>query len=173
VGLKSKGPLKALLHLGFKPKCYLRRECPQYPSMPWLLAYENIPQSISEGLLAFSDNPLFILLLINLALLIAGAFMDMTPAVLIFTPILLPVAGELGMSPLHFGIMLVMNLCIGLCSPPVGSLLFVGSAIGRTSIAAIVRPLMPMYLAMFLALMVVTYVPATAEWLPRVFGLVQ
>jgi TRAP-type C4-dicarboxylate transport system permease large subunit len=66
-----------------------------------------------------------------------------------------------------------MNLCIGLCSPPVGSLLFVGSAIGRTSIAAIVRPLMPMYLAMFLALMVVTYVPATAEWLPRVFGLVQ
>ena len=141
--------------------------------LSWLLAYENIPQSISEGLLAFSDNPLLILLLINLALLIAGAFMDMTPAVLIFTPIFLPVAGELGMSPLHFGIMLVMNLCIGLCSPPVGSLLFVGSAIGRTSISAIVRPLMPMYLAMFLALMVVTYVPATAEWLPRVFGLLQ
>ncbi len=139
--------------------------------LSWLLAYENIPQSISAGLLGFSDNPLLILLLINLALLVIGAFMDMTPAVLIFTPIFLPVAGELGMSPLHFGIMLVMNLCIGLCSPPVGSLLFVSSAIGRTSIAAIVRPLTPMYLAMFLALLVVTYVPATAEWLPRVFGL--
>lgn len=141
--------------------------------MSWVLAYENIPQAISAGLLGFSDNPLLILLLINLTLLVVGAFMDMTPAVLIFTPILLPVAGELGMSPLHFGIMLVMNLCIGLCSPPVGSLLFVSSAIGRTSIAAIVRPLMPMYLAMFLALMVVTYAPATAEWLPRVFGLLD
>lgn len=141
--------------------------------LSWLLAYENIPQSISEGLLGFSDNPLLILLLINLALLVVGAFMDMTPAVLIFTPIFLPVAGELGMSPLHFGIMLVMNLCIGLCSPPVGSLLFVSSAIGRTGIAAIVRPLIPMYLAMFLALLVVTYVPATAEWLPRMFGLVE
>ncbi len=141
--------------------------------LSWLLAYENIPQAISAGLLGFSDNPLLILLLINLALLIVGAFMDMTPAVLIFTPIFLPVATELGMSPLHFGIMLVMNLCIGLCSPPVGSLLFVSSAIGRTGIAAIVRPLMPMYLAMFLALLVVTYVPATAEWLPRLFGLVQ
>lgn len=141
--------------------------------LSWLLAYENIPQAISDGLLGFSDNPLVILLLINLSLLVVGAFMDMTPAVLIFTPIFLPVAEQLGMSPLHFGIMMVMNLCIGLCSPPVGSLLFVSSAIGRTSIAAIIRPLTPMYLAMFLALMIVTYLPATAEWLPRVFGLID
>ncbi len=140
-------------------------------AMSWLLAYENIPQAVGTALLAVSDNPVIILLLINLALLLVGAFLDMTPAVLIFTPIFLPVASDLGMSPLHFGIMLVLNLCIGLCSPPVGSLLFVSSAIGKTAMARIVRPLLPMYLVMFLVLMVVTYVPATAEWLPRLFGL--
>jgi tripartite ATP-independent transporter DctM subunit len=142
-------------------------------AMSWLMAYENIPLAVSEGLLAISDNPLIILLLINLALLVVGAFMDITPAVLIFTPIFLPVAAELGVSPLHFGIMMVLNLCIGLCSPPVGSLLFVSSAIGKTSIGEIIRPLLPMYFAMFVVLMIVAYVPATAEWLPRVFGLTQ
>ena len=113
-------------------------------AMSWLLAYENIPQTVSDGLLAISDNPIVILLMINLALLLIGAFLDMTPAVLIFTPIFLPVAAELGMSPLHFGIMLVLNLCIGLCSPPVGSILFVSSAIGETTVGRIVRPLLPM-----------------------------
>ncbi|PLW68596.1 TRAP transporter large permease [Pseudohalioglobus lutimaris] len=140
-------------------------------AMSWLLAYENIPQAVSEGLLSLSDNPIVILLLINLALLLVGAFLDMTPAVLIFTPIFLPVVEQLGMSPLHFGIVLVLNLCIGLCSPPVGSLLFVSSAIGGTSVSRIVRPLLPMYMVMFLVLLVVTYVPATAEWLPALFGL--
>ena len=114
---------------------------------------------------------LCILLLINLVLLSVGIFMDMTPAVLIFTPIFLPVAVELGMSPLHFGIMMVLNLCIGLCTPPVGSILFVGCAIAKTSISRIVRPMIPMYVAMFVALMVVTYVPAVTLWLPRVLGL--
>ena len=142
-------------------------------AMSWIMAYENIPQAVSEGLLSISDNPLVILLLINLALLLVGAFMDITPAVLIFTPIFLPVATELGMSPLHFGIMMVLNLCIGLCTPPVGSLLFVSSAIGKTSIGEIVRPLLPMYFAMFIVLMIVAYVPATAEWLPAVFGIEQ
>jgi tripartite ATP-independent transporter DctM subunit len=142
-------------------------------AMSWLLAYENIPAIVADTLVNLSDNPFVILLLINLVLLTVGIFMDMTPAVLIFTPIFLPVAVSLGMSPLHFGIMMVLNLCIGLCTPPVGSILFVGCAIAKTSISQIVRPMIPMYAAMFLALMLVTYVPAISEALPRFFGLID
>jgi tripartite ATP-independent transporter DctM subunit len=142
-------------------------------AMSWILAYENIPAIVASAMVALSDNPIIILLLINLVLLMVGIFMDMTPAVLIFTPIFLPVAVELGMSPLHFGIMMVLNLCIGLCTPPVGSILFVGCAIAKTSISNIVRPMIPMYVAMILALMVVTYVPALSEALPRFFGLID
>ena len=142
-------------------------------AMSWLLAYENLPAAIGNALIGVSDNPFVILLLINLVLLLVGIFMDMTPGVLIFTPIFLPVAVEIGMSPLHFGIMMVINLCIGLCTPPVGGLLFLGCAIARTSISQIVRPMMPMYLAMFLALMAVTYLPALSEFLPRFFGLFE
>ena len=105
--------------------------------------------------------------------LMVGIFMDMTPAVLIFTPIFLPVAVQLGMSPLHFGIMMVLNLCIGLCTPPVGSILFVGCAIAKTSISKIVRPMIPMYAAMLVALMLVTYIPELSEALPRFFGLID
>lgn len=140
-------------------------------AMSWILSYENIPQSISAGLLAISDNPLLILLIINLILLVVGAFMDMTPAVLIFTPIFLPVAIECGMSPLHFGIMMVLNLSIGLVSPPVGSVLFVACAIAKVRLEQLLKPLLPMYVAMFVVLMLVTYVPAISEWLPQVFGL--
>ena len=142
-------------------------------AMSWILAYENIPATVADALVNVSDNPIVILLLINLVLLMVGVFMDMTPAVLIFTPIFLPVAVELGMSPLHFGIMMVLNLCIGLCTPPVGSILFVGCAIAKTSISQIVRPMIPMFVAMFLALMVVTYVPGLSEFLPRYFGLID
>lgn len=140
-------------------------------AMSWVLSYENIPQTISQVLLTVSENPLIILLIINLTLLVVGAFIDMTPAVLIFTPIFLPVAVELGMSPLHFGIMLVLNLSIGLCTPPVGSILFVSCAVTGTSIARIIRPLIPMYLAMFIVLMLVTYVPWISEAVPRWLGL--
>lgn len=142
-------------------------------AMSWLLAYENIPAIVASGLVNLSDNPFVILLLINLVLLMVGIFMDMTPAVLIFTPIFLPVAVELGMSPLHFGIMMVLNLCIGLCTPPVGSILFVSCAVAKTSISQIVRPMIPMYVAMFLALLLVTYVPELSEALPRFFGLID
>ena len=142
-------------------------------AMSWLLAYENIPAIVANALIGISDNPFVILLMINLILLMVGVFMDMTPAVLIFTPIFLPVAIELGMSPLHFGIMMVLNLCIGLCTPPVGSILFVGCAIDKTSIGKIVWPMIPMYAAMFLALMVVTYWPEFSEFLPRYFGLID
>mgnify|MGYP000014686466 CR=1 FL=1 len=140
-------------------------------AMSWILSYENIPQTISEFLLQLSNNPFLILLIINLTLIVVGAFMDMTPAVLIFTPIFLPVATELGMSPLHFGIMIVLNLSIGLCSPPVGSVLFVSCAVAKTSIEKIIRPLMPLYIAMFIVLMLVTYIPGISEWLPKFFGL--
>lgn len=140
-------------------------------AMSWILAYENIPQTITEILLAISDNPIILLLIINLMLLLVGAFMDITPAVLVFTPILLPVAESLGMSPLHFGIMLVLNLSIGLCSPPVGSVLFVGCSVGKASIARVIPPLIPMYIAMFLVLMLVTYVPQISLWLPGLLGL--
>ncbi|WP_076418150.1 TRAP transporter large permease [Colwellia sp. UCD-KL20] len=140
-------------------------------AMSWMLSYENIPEIISKTLMTISENPLIILLIINLILIIVGAFMDMTPAVLIFTPIFLPVAESLGMSPLHFGIMMVLNLSIGLCSPPVGAVLFVGCSVGNTTIDKIIKPMVPLYIAMFIALMLVTYIPAISEFLPKAFGL--
>ncbi len=142
-------------------------------AMSWLLAYENVPAQLANILLEISDNPLVLFLLINLFLLAIGIFMDMTPAVLIFTPIFLPVAMKLGMSPEHFGIMLIMNLTIGLCTPPVGSILFVSCAVAKTTIGKIVRPMVPMYIALILALMLVTYVPQISESLPRYFGLIN
>lgn len=140
-------------------------------AMSWILSYENIPQTVSQGLLTLSENPLLILLLINIILLVVGAFMDMTPAVLIFTPIFLPVAVELGMSPLHFGIMMILNLSIGLISPPVGSVLFVACAVAKTKLESLIKPLLPMYASMVVVLLLVTYVPAISEFLPNLFGL--
>ncbi len=139
--------------------------------MSWLLTTENIPQTVSAGLLGLSSNPLIIFLTINLLLLVVGTFMDMTPAVLIFTPIFLPVVTSLGMDELHFGIMLIANLCIGLCTPPVGTCLFIGCGVGQTSIARVTRPMLPFFAAMFLALMLITYWPALSLWLPRTLGL--
>ncbi|MGJ8693839.1 MAG: TRAP transporter large permease [Thalassotalea sp.] len=141
-------------------------------AMSWLLSYTHIPQIISEFFLTLSDNPIVVLLLINLILIVVGAFIDMTPAVLIFTPIFLPVAEQLGMSPIQFGIMIVLNLSIGLVSPPVGSVLFVSCAVAKTSIHKIIKPMIPLYTVMFLVLMLVTYVPAISETLPRFFGLI-
>lgn len=138
--------------------------------MSWVLSYENIPQSVTDLLLNVSDNPVVILLLINLLLLIVGMFMDMTPAVLIFTPIFLPVVTAIGMNPIHFGIIMVMNLCIGLCTPPVGSLLFVGCSVAGLSIQKVLRPLLPMFIAMMVVLMLVTYIPELSLWLPGLFG---
>lgn len=139
-------------------------------AMSWILSYENIPQNISATLIALTDSKIAILLIINVLLLIVGTFMDMTPAVLIFTPIFLPVVVQLGVTPLHFGIMLVLNLCIGLCTPPVGSVLFVGCGIGNTNIASISRALVPFYIAMIFVLLLVMYIPELSLFLPRVFG---
>jgi len=138
--------------------------------MSWIMAYVNIPQNVTAALIALSDNGIVILLIINLILLAVGTFMDMTPAVLIFTPIFLPIAVELGIDPTHFGIIMVLNLCIGLCTPPVGSVLFIGVAVAETSIARVIRPLLPLFIVMIVALMIVTYVPALSLWLPGLFG---
>lgn len=139
--------------------------------MSWVLSYENIPQDISSGLLNISDNKIIILLIINLLLLFVGVFMDMTPAVLIFTPIFLPVVTKLGIDPVHFGIIMILNLCIGLCTPPVGSVLFVGVGIAKTTIEKVIKPLMPLFLAMILALLLITYFPQLSLWLPGLFDL--
>ncbi len=139
-------------------------------AMSWVMSYENIPQEISSALLAISDNPIVILIIINLILLFVGVFMDMTPAVLIFTPIFLPIVTNIGIDPVHFGIIMIMNLCIGLCTPPVGSVLFVGCGVAGLSIQKVIRPLLPLFIVMIVVLVIVTYVPELSLWVPRVFG---
>ncbi|WP_116133975.1 TRAP transporter large permease [Tropicimonas sp. IMCC34043] len=131
------------------------------------MAFAGIPEMISDALLGLSSNPLMILLAVNVALLVVGTFMDMTPALLIFTPIFLPVVTDLGMDPVHFGIVMAFNLCIGICTPPVGSALFIGCSVGETRIADVIRPLLPFFLALMALLLVVTYVPAISLFLPR------
>jgi len=138
--------------------------------MSWILAYEKIPQTVSAAMIGISENPVVILLVINLILLFVGCFMDMTPAVLIFTPIFLPVVAKIGITPLHFGIIMTYNLCIGLCTPPVGSVLFVGCGVAGIPISRVVRPLMLMFAAQVAGLMIVTYVPKLSLWLPRLAG---
>ena len=142
-------------------------------AMSWLLAYQNIPQNISASLLGLTDNKIVILLIINIILLAVGTFMDMTPAVLIFTPIFLPVVTNLGLHPLHFGIIMIMNLCIGLCTPPVGTCLFLGCGIADTTVTKIMRHLLPFFAAMIVTLLICTYVPQISLWLPRLFDFIK
>jgi tripartite ATP-independent transporter DctM subunit len=136
-------------------------------SMAWVLSYADIPQAITSGLLGISNNPIIILLLINLLLLAVGVFMDMTPAVLIFTPIFLPVVITLGIDPVHFGIVMVMNLCIGLCTPPVGAVLFVGIGIAGVSLEEVIKPLIPLFLVMIIVLIMITFYPKFSLFLPE------
>lgn len=140
-------------------------------AMSWVMSSEDIPQNISSALLSLSDNKIVILILINLLLLFVGIFMDMTPAVLIFTPIFLPVVTKLGVDPVHFGIMMVTNLCIGLCTPPVGSVLFIGVGIAKISIQQVLKPLLPLFFAMIVGLALIMIFPEITLWLPRLFGL--
>ena len=139
-------------------------------AMSWVLSYEQIPQGVAASLVALTDSTWGLLLIINILLLVVGTFMDITPAVLIFTPIFLPIVTELGIDPIHFGIIIVLNLCVGICTPPVGTLLFVGAAVGDTTITRLIRPLLPLYVAMVVSLLLVTYLPFLSLWLPRVFG---
>ena len=139
-------------------------------AMSWVMAYENIPQSITDLFLSVSDNRVVIFILINLILLFVGIFMDITPAILIFTPIFLPVAASIGVDPLQFGMILMMNLGLGLCTPPVGACLFVGCAVGNVPIERAVRTIWPFYAAIFIALMLTTFVPAISLTLPNLLG---
>lgn len=139
-------------------------------AMSWIMSYENIPIVISESLISLSDNPIVILLIINIILLAVGIFMDMTPAVLIFTPIFLPLVVEMGVDPVHFGIIMILNLCIGACTPPVGSVLFVGCGISEISISRVIKPLLPLFAAMIISLLIVTYVSEITMFLPNLFG---
>ena len=138
--------------------------------LSWIMAYENIPQNVSEALLALSDNKFVILLIINLILLFVGVFMDMTPAVLIFTPIFLPIVTNLGLDPVHFGIIMVLNLSVGLGTPPVGSLLFIGCSVSQVKIETVIKPLLPMFVVMIITLLLVTYIPEISLWLPKSLG---
>ena len=140
-------------------------------AMSWSMSFENIPQLISEGLINLSDNVYVILLLINIILLMLGVFMDMTPAVLIFTPIFLPVVSQLGVDPIHFGVIMVLNLSIGLCTPPVGNVLFIGAMVGKLKITEVIKPITPFFLAMIIVLLLVTFFPALSLWLPNLLGL--
>lgn len=140
--------------------------------MSWVMAFTNIPALVSSALLAISDSKIVILLMINIILLIVGTFMDMTPACLIFTPIFLPVCQALGMNTVHFGIMMIFNLCIGTITPPVGTTLFVGVKVGGVKLESVIRQLLIYFAAIFVVLMLVTYIPQLSLFLPGLMGYV-
>ncbi len=138
----------------------------------WVMAFTQIPQAVSSALLGLTGNRVLILLIMNLILLIAGTFMDVTPAILIFTPLFLPVVKTFGMHPVHFGLILVYNLCIGNITPPVGNTLFVSIRVGGTSLEKTIPYMIWYYLAILAGLMAVTYIPLITMGLPGLMGLV-
>ncbi len=137
-------------------------------TMSWLLASTGSVTMLASAITGVSDNPIVLLLLFNVLLLLLGTFLDITPGLLIFTPIFLPVAMKLGISPVHFGIIITFNLCIGIATPPVGSTLFVASRMAQVPLGQLTRPLLPMFAFMIAALFLVTYIPALSLWLPQV-----
>ena len=140
--------------------------------MGWVMAFTQIPQAVADALLGLTNNFYVILLIMNLILLIAGIFMDVTPAILIFTPLFLPIVTQFGMNPVHFGLVLVYNLCIGNITPPVGNTLFVGIKIGRTTLGKVMPYMLMYYVAILIGLMLVTYVPFVSLGLPMAAGLI-
>lgn len=138
--------------------------------MSWAMANADIPGFIADFVLSASENPIMIMLLMNIILLVVGTFMDMTPAVLIFTPIFLPIATTLGIDPVHFGIILVFNLCIGICTPPVGTALFVGCSVSGSKLGEVVPKIIPLFVIMILTLAVITIFPQISLWLPQLAG---
>ena len=140
--------------------------------LSFVLSFTGLPQAISGALLAVTDNKYLLLLIINIILLIVGTFMDMAPALLIFTPIFLPVIQSIGMSEIQFGVMMVMNLAIGTVTPPVGSVLFVGCSVANLRVEKVVPRLIPYFAAMVVGLLLITYVPAFSLWLPSMFGMI-
>ena len=141
-------------------------------AMSFVMAYSGIPAAISNGLMSLTDNKYIIFLLMNIILLVIGMFMDITPAILIFTPIFLPIATSFGMTEIQFGVMLIFNMCLGNITPPVGSVLFVGCGIGHVSIEQVTSKLIPYFVALVAALLAVTYIPALSLGLPSLMGLI-
>lgn len=135
-----------------------------------VMTYMQLPMRITEAFTSISDNKYVILMCINIMLLLIGTLMDMAPLILILTPVLLPVTNALGIDPVHFGMIMLVNLGIGLITPPVGSVLFVASAVSKQKIEQVVKAMLPFYLVLFLALMLVTYIPAISLFLPKLFG---
>ncbi len=142
-------------------------------AMSFVMAYAGIPSAISNALMAISDNKYVVFLLMNIILMVVGMFMDITPAILIFTPIFLPIAQSLGMSDIQFGVMLIFNMCLGNITPPVGSVLFVGCGIGGVSIEKVTPKLIPYFAVLFALLLLVTYVPALSLGIPSLMGLIK
>ena len=141
--------------------------------MSWVMAFTGLPDIIAGGLLSMTDNKYVILMLMNVILLVVGTFMDPTPAVLIFTPIFLPICQTFGMHPVQFGIMVSMNLCIGTITPPVGSILFTGCKVGGIKIEQVIRELLPYFGVILVALLLVTYIPSISMALPEAAGLIK
>ncbi len=141
--------------------------------MSYVMSYSGIPAAISEALMSVSTNRYVILLIMNVFLLIMGCFLDLTPAVLIFTPIFLPIASSIGMSPVHFGLMLITNLGIGSVTPPVGSCLFVGCGVAKVKIEGVTKYILPLFAGMVVALLLITYIPAIPMIVPYLCGLVD
>ena len=140
--------------------------------MSYVMSYSGIPAAISTAVMGISDNRYVLLLVMNVFLLVMGCFLDLTPAVLIFTPIFLPIAKSVGMSPVQFGIMLIMNLGIGSVTPPVGSCLFVGCGVGKVKIEGVTKYIVPLFASMIVALFLVTFIPAISLCVPYLCGLV-
>jgi tripartite ATP-independent transporter DctM subunit len=140
-------------------------------SVGYVMALMQVPARVTALLLTLSSDKNVILFLINILLLVLGCLLDMAPSILIVTPILLPVVMKFGVDPVHFGMIMLLNLGIGLCHPPVGAILFVGCAVGRVTIEQVVREIWPFYAVMFFVLMLITYIPAISLWLPRMLSL--
>ncbi|MDR9829721.1 TRAP transporter large permease [Vibrio sp. FNV 38] len=141
--------------------------------MSWAMAFTGLPSLISEWMLSISDNPIIIFILMNLILLVVGMFMDLTPAVLIFTPIFMPIATQLGMHPIHFAMMIIFNLCIGIATPPVGTALFVGCSVSGAKIESVIKAILPFCAVLISTLLLITFVPEISLALPRAFGLIN
>lgn len=139
--------------------------------MAWVMAFSGIPTAISDALLGLTDNPSVILVLIMIILLIVGTFMDPTPAILIFVPIFLPIVTEFGVDPIHFGIMVTFNLCLGTITPPVGNVLFVGAKIAKLRVEPVIKSLVPFFVALVIMLFIVAFIPQLSMWLPDLLGL--
>jgi tripartite ATP-independent transporter DctM subunit len=141
-------------------------------AMSWLMSFARIPDLISDSILGLTENPTIILILMMIILLIVGTFMDPTPAILIFTPIFLPIVMEFGIHPVHFGTMIVFNLCVGTITPPVGNVLFVGARVAGLRIEPVIQRLVPFFISLIIGLFVVVFVPQLSMWLPTALGLV-